>query len=81
MFEKALETAAYQETVACLVARKAGKVGGCLLHMTHSIVEGVTEVDCTALPVMYLRCHEHRSAHKVCSDSLYHECNSTGRQS
>ncbi len=52
--EQAMETAAYQETIACLLARKAGEVGGRLLHMTQSIVEVVTEVDCTALPVMFL---------------------------
>ncbi len=51
-----LDTAAYQETIACLLARKAGEVGGRLLHMTQSIVEVVTEVDCTALPVTFLPC-------------------------
>ncbi len=52
--EQATETAAYQETVACLLAREAGEVGSGLLHMTLSIVEVVTKVDCAALTVMLL---------------------------
>lgn len=54
MQEQAAETAAYQETIACLLARKAGEVGGCLLHMTLSIVKKVTEVDSATLPVRFL---------------------------
>lgn len=49
---------AYHQTFACLLASKAGEVGGGLLDMPQAVLEVVTEVDCTACLAFFLH-HQH----------------------